>query len=132
MSAFVELPEFITYARVEEAHRRASLNQDASFRGNDFERERSESFANTGMRAARARDPRMLKVLEIAASLLDKAQDDQLGRTMRSQSATHAETFGTTEAQLWRESYRLMDEGQPIENFKWIYGAAAWLCGYNF
>ena len=35
-----------------------------------------------------------------------------------------------TESQMWREAYRLCDEGNPIQNFEWIYGAAAVLCGY--
>ena len=120
-AAGIELEEFITLPRVEEAHRRAQLNMDR----------RNQNFANTGWRAAEARDDRMLKVLEIAANLMDKEQDNQLGRTMRDPGASHAETKGTTEVQMWKEAYRLMDEGNPIRNFEWIYGAAAWLCGYN-
>lgn len=120
-AAGIELEDFITLPRVEEAHRRAQLNMDR----------RNQSFANTGWRAAEARDDKMLKVLEIAANLMDREQDNQLGRTMRDPSATYAESKGTTEVQMWREAYRLMDEGNPIRNFEWIYGAAAWLCGYN-
>ena len=120
-AAGIELEEFITLPRVEEAHRRAQLNMDR----------RNQSFANTGWRAAEARDDKMLKVLEIAANLMDKEQDNQLGRTMRDPGATFGESKGTTEVQMWREAYRLLDEGKPIRNFEWIYGAAAWLCGYN-
>ena len=120
-AAGIELEDFITLGRVEEAHRRAQLNMDR----------RNQSFANTGWRAAEARDDKMLKVLEIAANLMDQEQDSQLGRTMRDPNATYAESKGTTEVQMWREAYRLMDEGNPIRNFEWIYGAAAWLCGYN-
>ncbi len=121
MSAYVELQEFITYRRVDEAHRRAILAQE---RG-------QQNFADTGFRAAMSRDDRMLKVLELAANVLDHEQEAQYGQTMRSRTATPGEQVGTTEAQMWREAYRLCDKGSPIRNFEWIYGAAAWLCGYN-
>ena len=64
-AAGIELEEFITLPRVEEAHRRAQLNMDR----------RNQNFANTGWRAAEARDDRMLKVLEIAANLMDREQE---------------------------------------------------------
>ena len=120
-AAGIEVEEFVTLSRVEEAHRRAQLNMDR----------RNQSFADTGWRAAEARDDRMLKVMERAANLMDKEQDSQLGRTMRDPGSTYAESKGTTEVQMWTEAYRLLDEGTPIRNFEWIYGAAAWLCGYN-
>ena len=39
----------------------------------------------------------------------------------------------TTETQLWREAYRMVDEGKAkdVPHLKWIYGAAAFLCGYQ-
>jgi hypothetical protein len=117
----VELENFLNINLVEEAHRKALLNQQR----------RNQSFADTGYRAAVARDPKLLKALEVAANLIDKMQESQLGRTMRDPGAAYSHTKGTTEAQLWREAYRLCDEGKPIRNFEWIYGAAAWLCGFN-
>lgn len=117
----VELEDFLSLGRVEEAHRQALLQQE---RGN-------QNFADTGFRAARARDSKLLKVLEESANIIDRLQEEQLGRTMRSTGSTFAESKGTTEAQMWREAYRLCDEGNPIRNFEWIYGAAAWLAGYN-
>ena len=40
-----------------------------------------------------------------------------------------------TEVAMWREAYRLMDEGidpsTKVHPLEWIYGAAALLCGYN-
>jgi hypothetical protein len=121
MAAFVELEEFVTLQRVSEAHRRAILSQER----------RNQNFADTGFRAARARDARLLKVLELATNAIDKEQELQFGQTMRSRTATPGEQVGTTEAQLWREAYRLCDNGEPLRNYEWIYGAAAWLCGYN-
>ena len=120
-AAYIELENFITLPRVEEAHRRAQLNCDR----------RNQAWAATGWRAAVARADKLLKVLEMSANIMAKEQDSQLGRTMRDPGATFGETKGTTEVQMWREAYRLMDEGNPIRNFEWIYGAAAWLCGYN-
>jgi hypothetical protein len=35
-----------------------------------------------------------------------------------------------TEYQLWREAYKAMDEGRPMQHFQWIYGAAALMLGY--
>jgi endo-alpha-1,4-polygalactosaminidase (GH114 family) len=121
MAARIEIEEFVTPERLEYAHGLAMQNMAR----------RRESFAATGWRAARAKDPKMLLVLEKGAEILDKMTDSQHGRTMRSQSATHGETKGTTEAQLWKNAYTTMDNGSPEENYSWIYGAAAFLCGYG-
>lgn len=121
MAGHIEIEEFITPGRVEYAHGLAMKNMSL----------RRQSFADTGWRAARAGDPKMLLALEKAANILDKMTDAQHGRTIRSMSATHGETKGTTEAQLWRNAYTTMDNGTPEQNYEWIYGAAAWLCGYG-
>jgi hypothetical protein len=92
---------------------------------------RNQGFADTGWRAARARDEKLLKALEKMAESTGAAQENQMGRLMRSPDATFGETRGTTVHQLCREAYRLCDEGNPIRNLEWIYGSAAWLCGYN-
>jgi hypothetical protein len=89
-------------------------------------------FAQAGMRAARARDPKLLKALERMAESTYNLQEEQIGRFMRDPSSTYAESRGTTEHQLCREAFRLCDEGNPIENLCWIYGAAAWLCGFIY
>jgi len=112
--------ESLTARRVEEAYQQANLAQ----------RNQWFSFAATGWRAVTAKDPKLMKALEAMAERTYQLQEDQFGRTMRAPDATFAETKGTTEHQLCREAYRLADEGRPIRNFEWIYGAAAWLCGY--
>jgi len=91
----------------------------------------NQSFADTGYRAAVARDKMLLVALEKMAESTGRLQEKQMGSLMRAPGATHAETRGTTQHQLCREAFRLCDEGNPIRNFEWIYGAAAWLCGYN-
>ena len=60
-----------------------------------------------------------------------RLQERQMGRLMRDPDAKFGETKGTTQHQLCREAYRMVDQGTPIRNFEWIYGAAAYLCGYN-
>jgi len=121
MGTHVEIESFITPAFLEHAYRRSKQAMENHDQG----------FAQCGLRAAKARDPKLLKALEKGAELLDKMTENQYGRTMRSPDATHGETKGTTEANLWREAYRMVDEGTPIENFSWIYGSAALLCGYQ-
>ena len=121
MTGRIEIEEFITRGRLEFAHGLAIKYQSANH----------QTFADVGWRAARARDPKLLLALEKGANILDQMTDEQHGRTMRSPDATHGETKGTTEAQLWRNAYTTCDNGTPEQNYEWIYGAAAWLCGYG-
>lgn len=90
-----------------------------------------QSFADTGYRAAKARDAKLLIALEAMAEVTGALQETQMGRKMRSPDSTYAESRGTTEHQLCREAYRMVDQGTPIRNFEWLYGCAAYLCGYN-
>lgn len=122
MPNHVEMEDFLSPERIEHAYGLAKKYQALG----------RQSFAAAGWRAAQARDPKLLKALERGAEIIDKMTENQYGRTMRSSGATFGETKGTTEQQLWREAYRLCDEGQPIQNFEWVYGAAAWLCGYVY
>jgi hypothetical protein len=121
MPNHVEIEDFLSPERIEYAYGLAQKYQALGH----------QSFAAAGWRAAQARDPKLLKALERGAEIVDKMTENQYGRTMRDSSATFGETKGTTEQQLWREAFRLCDEGRPIQNFEWIYGAAAWLCGYG-
>jgi hypothetical protein len=91
---------------------------------------RLQWVADTGYKAALNRDQKLLIALEVMAETTYKLQEEQIGRLMRSPDATFAESRGTTEHQLCREAYRMVDQGTPIRHFEWIYGAAAILCGY--
>lgn len=91
----------------------------------------NQSFADTGFRAALARDKKLLRALEKLAEHTAAADEAQNGQTRRSATTEFALQRETTTTQLCREAYRLADEGNPIRNFEWIYGAAAWLAGYN-
>ena len=84
------------------------------------------------MRAAKARDPKMMKVLELCAEVMQELQENQSRETRRS-SDFHPDTVEFTEYQLFREAYRMADEGkhETMEHFLWIYGACGYLCGYS-
>ena len=119
-SNHVELEEVVTAERVEWAYHHAMNAQSR----------RNQRFADVGMRAARERDGRLLKVLEKSASILSKMDEDQRGQTRRSASATYAEQRETTVTQLWKAAYETVDKGTPTQHLEWIYGAAAYMCGY--
>ncbi len=119
-NAVLMFMDSLTPKRVEEAYRQALIAQQFG----------KQNFADTGYRAAIAKDAKLLKALEAMAEVTGKMQEEQMGRTMRSPDAIFSHTRGTTEHQLCREAYRLCDEGRPVRHLEWIYGAAAWLCGY--
>jgi hypothetical protein len=117
----IEIEEFVTPERVEYAYGLAQKYQALG----------RQSFADVGWRAARARDPKLLLALEKGAEIVDKMTEQQFGRTMREPGQDFGKTKGTTVQNMWREAYRMCDEGTPLQNFEWVYGAAAWLCGYG-
>lgn len=89
-----------------------------------------QHFADTGYRAALKRDEKLLIALEKMAESTHRLEEAQIGEYKRG-NVTHAESRGTTEHQLCREAFRMVDNGTPIRHFEWIYGSAAWLCGYT-
>lgn len=113
-AAGLELPDWINESTVERAHGLAIKAQRLGKRG----------FADKGMRAARARDPFLMKAIEGGAEVLLKISERQLG---------HYSVCGlrvdATEHQLWREAFIQADKGEPMIQFEWIYGAAAELAG---
>jgi hypothetical protein len=119
-SNHLEIEEFLTIERIEWAHGRAIQDQN----------NRRQAMANAGWRAAKARDARLLKVLEFGAEAIAKLSESQTGYTRRTNKSLQ-DQVEHTESQMWREAYRLCDEGNPIQNFEWIYGAAALICGYT-
>lgn len=95
----------------------------------NWQAEGRQAFADIGYRAALARDQKMLKIMERAAEILEKMGEEQRGQTRRA-SMNYGDRAELTEVALWREAYRLMDQGNPIRNLEWIYAAGAWLSGY--
>ena len=123
-----DLPfDFVNYSTVEHAHTTATVMQKKAHSSDHWERIRAEEYAQRGMRAARSRDPRVMKVLEEATEVLVKVSNHQLGEYRQRSDVPYSHKVEPTEVQMWREAYRLADEGNPIENFKWIYAAATQL-----
>ncbi len=89
------------------------------------------NFAKVGMRAARAKDHRFMMALEKAANVIQQVDENQRGDTRRQTWRPYAEQVETTETQLWTKAYTCAADGNPKENFMWIYGAAAFLAGYQ-
>jgi hypothetical protein len=81
-----------------------------------------------GLRAAKARDAKMLRIMEKAAELMDAEEEKQRGETRRS-SDKYSEQITTTETQMWIAAYKTMDGGTPEEALMWIFGAGACLAG---
>jgi len=120
MGNYVEVEEFVTRGRVEWAYRRAMEAQHY----------RKQSFADVGWRAAKERDPRLLKVLECSANIISQMDEEQRGQTRRGSDVAFAESVETTVTQLFKGAYETVDRGDPSRALEWIYGAAALMCGY--
>lgn len=119
-NGYVEVEEFVTPGRVEWAYRKAMEAQHF----------RKQRFADVGWRAAQDRDPRLLKVLECAANIVSKMDEDQRGQTRRGSDVAYAEQRETTVTQLFKAAYETVDKGTPSRALEWMYGAAALMCGY--
>ncbi len=118
----IELENFVTLKSVEYAYGRAIREQKRN----------NMAFAEIGLNAAKRRDSHLLMVLDKAANIMIKEDDYQRGTT-KMHSEIEAERRYTTETQLWREAYRMVDEGKAgeVPHLMWIYAAGAFLCGYQ-
>jgi hypothetical protein len=107
----IEVP-FVNERTAERMYQRAKQKQEAGDYG----------FLERGQRAARARDPRLLRVLEVAAERADAMHERQRGQERR--SATDNRRVEATEVQILRSAYTTLDKGTPEAAFGWIYAAA--------
>ena len=114
--------DFITFRSVEYAHKRA-IQEQANC---------NEAFAEIGMRCAINRDPKLLLALEKATECLIQQEHNQRAHSMLTADNENERRY-TTETQMWREAYRMVDEGKAVQvpHLKWIYAAGAFLCGYQ-
>lgn len=92
---------------------------------------RAQGWADIGLRAARARDPKLLKALEKMAEHATQMDDDQRGQTRRSSSTEFKDQRYTTVTQMCQAAYKMVDQGTPVPHLQWIYAGAAWLAGLN-
>ena len=116
----IETPHQLTFQKVVYAFKLARQNQQSN----------RYNFAETGFRLAKNRNSHLLKALEQAAEIMVHEEERQRGESMRS-SKVFAEQRYTTETQMWREAYRMVDEGKAgqVPHLKWMYGAGAFLAG---
>lgn len=116
-TAAASLPPMNAYT-VEQAYSRGLVAQ----RKGDY------AYAQKGMRAAHARDPRLLVALERGTEVLHSLAESQFGRSIRAGNLTHRPVW-PTELTMWREAYVAADKGEPLPHLSWIYGMAADLAG---
>lgn len=95
--------------------------------------QREWNWAIPAMRAARAKDPRMMHALERCALEMDKWADGQKDDLARKAEELGHSRLEHTESQMFREAYRMAaeDKHDTMEPFLWIYGAVGLLCGYT-
>ena len=105
--------------------------QKQSYKGDRDERREAEDFALRGMRAVREKDYLTLVTLEQATEVMLKLSNDQFGEYRARNDIPANHQIEPTEVQMWREAYRMADQGTPLENFKWVYGCAVKLA-YGF
>ena len=91
----------------------------------------SESYGRRGMICAKQRDAKMLHVLEKATEIIYAQYLRQYGQYVQRDDIPENHKVVPTEVQMWREAYKMVDQGTPIENFKWIYGCAVELAYGN-
>lgn len=112
-----QLPYPVDAHTVERAYRRAMMfQQDGRLR-----------LAQQGMRAATARDDKLLTVLARASEIVTAMHEDQRGETQR--AATDNQRATVTSVKLIQEAYRTADEGKALEQFSWLYAAFGELAG---
>lgn len=117
MAAAIELPYPVDPYTIERTWMRAKM----------FQKEERLNLAEQGMRAAKARDKRLLLCLGKAAEVITQMHDAQRGEEQR--TSTDYRRATATPVQMIQESYRLADEGKPIIQFSWIYAAFGELAG---
>lgn len=120
----VVLPESVTPARVERIYRRAKALGDGILP--------ETGMAAAGLRAARARDPRLLLALERCAEVIDKLAEDQSGQTRRQESRQRtdwASTRNPSEVNFFREAFTAVERGQVPDAFGYLYAAVAEFAG---
>jgi hypothetical protein len=113
-SGTIEISEWLNEKTIERAYRRAKSAQE----------NREYGFAKRGMNAARARDSKVLMVLEQGTEIVHALADRQTGQYRAGRGIPYSHRVEPTEVALWRNAYETMDNGDPMQNFEWIYGCA--------
>lgn len=117
----IEVAEQVSEVTVVRAYKRAIELKDAW--------SVNASKAAAGMRAAKARDPKLLMVLERCAEVMHAINERELGQYQRNKGTAYSHRFEPQEVQWWREAYRTADKGDPLEACMWMYAAAGEMAG---
>jgi hypothetical protein len=117
----IETAEFVTPKSIEATYRRSVEFKDLP----DNERHRLQEQA---LRAAKARDSRLLLVLDKGLEIMHKQMEDQLGRTQRSTNE-YSLRVPPAEYNYWKAAYEAIDKGDPLVQLTPIYVAAGQLAG---
>ena len=119
MGASSEVLEFVNRRTVEAAYREAMRARELGI----------DRYTLAGRRAAKARDPKLLIVLEKGASILQAISEEQAGPHGFDVGGIYVQH---TEFQMWRNAYLAVDKGQSEEQAEYanIYGMAALLAGF--
>ncbi len=103
----------ITRRSVEQIYRRAMTGSESG----------AAHLVNKGVRAARARDPYLMRGLEQCAEIITQMAEEQRGATRRGASVSRSEAVESTEAQIFKKAYEHADRGDALTHYGWIYGA---------
>lgn len=117
----IETADFITPKAIEEAYRRSVDFKNLP----DGERYRLQAQA---LRAAKARDSKLLKVLDKGLEIMHAQVEDQHGRTQRT-SREYTLRVPPAEYNYWKAAYEALDKGDPLVQLTPIYVAAGQLAG---
>lgn len=126
--SIVELPDFVTPALVEHCHRRAIQMQAASQR--PATRRYALAWYDRGVKAARRRDPKLLKFLDLASERIFELMQPQLSRFSQQGHESFHKVHGGefTEFSQWKHALLTADEKPEDtmpEVFGWFYGAVS-------
>ncbi len=117
--------EFVNRHTVERVYANCRKMQEQSNKGRIGQRKAAERYAQRGMRAAKAKDIKLMMVLEQATEVLTNLSNEQFGQYRYRNDIPANHRVEPTTVQMWREAYKMADQDTPLENFRWIYGAAA-------
>jgi hypothetical protein len=96
-------------------------------RANALHQSQSVGMAEKGLRVARAGNSTFMRTLEACAEAMEAIEEGQRGRTRRtSKDSMRAKSH---EASIFREAYRLADQGEPVRVFAFVYATVAEYAG---
>lgn len=94
--------------------------------------ERETWWPLNAMRAAKRRDPSMMRALDKCAETMLVLQES-LNKDVRRLAEFAGGQREATEHQMFRNAFQMADEGchEGMEPYIWIYGAVGLLCGFS-